>query len=244
MRRGPRSSAARVGRLDRVLEDVGSTGPEPRPKRLVLFLRARLRRRADDVRRSSRARSSRVRGGRAAAGEGAAGVRGEAGAGIGEVYAALDAVLKGWVDKSAARYKPAADPFSFDLQPRADLTAFYVEPAQTRPAVGYLGSAGLDVATVTIWASREARDDAGAAGLALANDLQRLRRAVCDADLGDDVLLRPTFESAVSTRREGAAGPPARDRTRPLPPVFPFVRHGFPTGLLGSRFYFGKRHVP
>ena len=77
MRRGPRSSAARVGRLDRVLEDVGSTGPEPRPKRLVLFLRARLRRRADDVRHSSRARSSRVRGGRAAAGEGAAGVRGE-----------------------------------------------------------------------------------------------------------------------------------------------------------------------
>ena len=143
MRRGPRSSAARVGRLDRVLEDVGSTGPEPRPKRLVLFLRARLRRRADDVRRSSRARSSRVRGDRAAAGEGAAGVRGEAGAGIGEVYAALDAVLKGWADKSAARYKPAADPFSFDLQPRADLTAFYVEPAQTRPAVGYLGSAGL-----------------------------------------------------------------------------------------------------
>ena len=107
----------------------------------------------------------RVRGGRAAAGEEAAGVRGEAGAGIGEVYAALDAVLKGWADKSAARYKPAADPFSFDLQPRADLTAFYVEPAQTRPAVGYLGSAGLDVATVTIWASREARDDAGAAGL-------------------------------------------------------------------------------
>ena len=113
MRRGPRSSAARVGRLDRVLEDVGSTGPEPRPKRLVLFLRARLRRRADDVRRSSRARSSRVRGGRAAAGEGAAGVRGEAGAGIGEVYAALDAVLKGWADKSAARYKTGGGSLQF-----------------------------------------------------------------------------------------------------------------------------------
>ena len=60
-------------------------------------------------------------------------------------------MLKGWADKSAARYKPAADPFSFDLQPRADLTAFYVEPAQTRPAVGYLGSAGLDVATPEVF---------------------------------------------------------------------------------------------
>ena len=97
---------------------------------------------------------------------------------IGELYEALAAVLAVWADKSTARYKPAADGFSFDAEPRADLTAYYVEPAQTRQAAGYVGGGGLDVAMVTIWASLEARDDPAAAGLALANDLQRLRAAI------------------------------------------------------------------
>ena len=83
---------------------------------------------------------------------------------IGELYEALAAVLAVWADKSTARYKPAADGFSFDAEPRADLTAYYVEPAQTRQAVGYVGGGGLDVAMVTIWASLEARDDPAAAG--------------------------------------------------------------------------------
>ena len=38
-------------------------------------------------------------------------------------------------------------------------------------------------------------------GLALANDLQGLRRAVRDADLGD-VNVRPTFETAVAPRAD------------------------------------------
>ena len=54
---------------------------------------------------------------------------------------------------------------------------------------------------VTIWASLEARDDPAAAGLALANDLQRLRAAIRDADLGD-VNLRPTFETSGAPRAD------------------------------------------
>ena len=119
---------------------------------------------------------------------------------IGELYEALAAVLAVWAHKSTARYKPAADGFSFDAEPRANLTAYYVEPAQTRQAVGYVGGGGLDVAMVTIWASLEARDQA-AAGLALANDLQRLRAAIRDADLGD-VNLHPTFETSVAPRAD------------------------------------------
>ena len=60
---------------------------------------------------------------------------------------------------------------------------------------------GLDVAMVTIWASLEARDDPAAAGQALANDLQRLRAAIRDADLGD-VNLHPTFETSVAPRAD------------------------------------------
>ena len=116
---------------------------------------------------------------------------------IGELYEALDAVLRAWADKAAAPYKPSADGFSFDAEPRADLTAYYVEPAQTRQVAGYVGGGGLDVVIVSIWASLEARDDPAAAGLALAAD----RAALRDADLGD-VNVRPSVETAVAPRAD------------------------------------------
>ena len=81
------------------------------------------------------------------------------------------------------------------------MTAYYVEPPQSRQVAGYLGGGALDVAAITVWVSREARDDAAAVGLALAGDLQRLRAAICDADLGD-ALIRPGVEVAVAARAD------------------------------------------
>ena len=58
--------------------------------------------------------------------------------------------------------------------------------------------------TVTIWISTEAGHDARAASARLAGDLDRLRRAVCDVDVGDAGHVRPTVETVIQPRGAGA----------------------------------------
>ena len=86
------------------------------------------------------------------------------------------------------RYERAADPFTFDRQPRTALDAYYLDPPSVRTAAAYYQGANL-VAEMTVWIAREARDDADRAIRDLAADLARLRRALVAADLGADTNL-------------------------------------------------------
>ena len=117
---------------------------------------------------------------------------------IDQVYAALGALCE------AAGYRPAADPFSFEYEPRTAGETYYLSPPALRQSVAYLGGSAQDVLTVTVWLSTEAGHDARAASARLAGDLDRLRRSVCDVDVGDAGHVRPTVETMVRPRGDGA----------------------------------------
>ena len=86
------------------------------------------------------------------------------------------------------RYTRSADAFSFDRQPRTDLTAYFLGPPSTRTLFAYAQGANL-AADLEIWLSREAREGAERQMGLLAGDLARLRRALVRSDLGGDVNL-------------------------------------------------------
>ena len=95
--------------------------------------------------------------------------------------------------------------FSFDLQPRTDFNSWYIDPPDTA-SEGYIGGVEHVVASVAIWLSRDASEDAEAAALALAGDLARLRHAVVRLDVeavGVDVNIHQGVTTTVQPRAEG-----------------------------------------
>ncbi len=126
---------------------------------------------------------------------------------IEHVYATLRDLLSIDFPKTSSRpYKAAADPFTFDLQPRSDFDSWFIDPPATR-STGYTGGVENVIATFTIWLSREAGEDAGGAAVALAGDLARLRHLVIAADFDAgpvDVNVHESVETSVQPRAEGA----------------------------------------
>ena len=90
------------------------------------------------------------------------------------IYAAVLAVMDGQGRRSV-------DPFSFDADPRDSETAWYVDPPSTT-STGAVGGLESVRATVVIWISRPAANDAAAAAVALAGELARLRHALASLD--------------------------------------------------------------
>ena len=121
--------------------------------------------------------------------------------GIEEVYEALRAVVAEWA--GARGYAAASDPFSFDLQPRIEQSAFYVDPPRLHTE-GYLGGAQNVMGQFAIWLSREAGDQATAAAARLTGDLGRLAAVLVRAELGDDVNVHERFEMDVAPRAADA----------------------------------------
>ncbi|MCY4633239.1 MAG: hypothetical protein OXG04_01810 [Acidobacteria bacterium] len=95
------------------------------------------------------------------------------------IYAAVLAVL----DTLPGRR--SVDPFSFDSDPRDSTTAWYVDPPRTTSS-GAVGGLESVKATLTIWVSRPAADDAAGAAVALAGELARLRHRLAALDVDDD----------------------------------------------------------
>ena len=120
--------------------------------------------------------------------------------GIEEVYEALRAVVAEWA--GARGYAAASDPFSFDLQPHTEQTAFYVDPPRLHTE-GYIGGSQLVTGQFAIWLSRAAGDNAAAEAARLAGDLGRLAAVLARADLGD-VNLHEAFEIDVQPRADRA----------------------------------------
>ena len=124
---------------------------------------------------------------------------------IERIYGALRAALVEFADKTSSRpYKAASDPFSFDLQPRTDLDAWYVDPPATQ-STGLVGDVESVQAQITIWLSHEAGEDAQGAALALAGDLARLRHAVLGLtfDGPADANIHQNIAAHVQARGEG-----------------------------------------
>ena len=121
--------------------------------------------------------------------------------GIEEIYEALRAAAAEWA--GARGYVAAADPFSFDLQPRIEASAYYVDPPRLHTE-GYLGGAQNVTGTFAIWLSREAGDQATVAAARLTGDLGRLAAVLLRADLGADTNVHERFEMDVAPRAEGA----------------------------------------
>ena len=110
---------------------------------------------------------------------------------------------------SSVEYKQSVDPFSAELQPRSDLTVFFIAPPASR-SEGYVGGAEDVTSTVVIWLSREAGENAEGAAVAVAADLARLRHAVVsldvdpDQELATDVNIHESVTTDVQPRAEGA----------------------------------------
>ena len=126
---------------------------------------------------------------------------------IERIYERLDALLAEFdPDGKGPRYKRSADPFSFEAQPRTELTSFYIAPPDVTQRIGYLGGASNDVATVRVFLAAEARDDADGAARRLAGDLARFKRTLLSAGvLGDDAnVWEQGFSMLVQPRPAGA----------------------------------------
>ena len=124
---------------------------------------------------------------------------------IERIDARLRELLTEFADKTASRaYKPAADPFSFDSQPRSDFDSWYIDPPETR-STGLIGGAESVIASCSIWVCAEAGEDAQTAAAALAGDLSRLRHAVVGItfDGPADVNFHGSIRAVVQPRREG-----------------------------------------
>lgn len=124
---------------------------------------------------------------------------------IERVYARLRTLMAVDFPKTSSRtYKAASDPFSFDSQPRSDFAAFYADPPLTQ-STGLVGDTESVTASITIWLSREAGEDAAGAAVALAGDLARLRHAVLGLtfDGPADINIHQNIAAHVQPRREG-----------------------------------------
>ena len=79
----------------------------------------------------------------------------------------------------------SVDPFSFDSDPRDSADAWYVDPPSTT-STGAVGGLESVRASLVVWVSRPAADDAAGAAVSLSGDLSRLRRAFAALDVDDD----------------------------------------------------------
>ena len=176
-----------------------------RPTADSLFFAAADAQNFDDLREGDRVG---FEDGRAGAATRPAGVQGQEGpmTTIETVYGRLRDLMTDDFEKVSSRqYKAASDPFSFDLQPRSDFDAWYVDPPATR-STGYTSGVENVEAAITIWVSREAGEDAAGAAVAIAGDLARLRHLVIglDFDAGPvDVNVHESVDAVVQPRREG-----------------------------------------
>ena len=105
---------------------------------------------------------------------------------------------------SSRPYKASTDAFSFDYSPRSDFDSWYIDPPSTQ-STGLVGDTESVTASITIWLSREAGEDAQGAAVALAGDLARLRHAVLGLtfDGPADVNLHQNIAAHVQPRGEG-----------------------------------------
>lgn len=117
---------------------------------------------------------------------------------IRRIHDALQAALTDYGEQ--AGLTPSADPFTFDHQPRTDFDCWYVDPPLTR-SEGIVGGVESVTATVTVWVSREAGQDAQEAALGVADDLAHLRHRIAALDVGPLVNVQPQISTVVQPRR-------------------------------------------
>ena len=121
---------------------------------------------------------------------------------IERIYGAVRVALETFASN---RYRPSADPFSFDADPRTDLESWYIRPSSTT-STGAVGGVESVVCTLVIWLSREAGHDAAGAALGLAADLARLRPTLAglDVDPGGPVNVDARMTTDVQPRASDA----------------------------------------
>ena len=85
-----------------------------------------------------------------------------------------------------ARGRRAVDPFSFDSDPRDAETSWYIDSPSTVSTGGAAGGTESVTATLTVWVSRPAANDAAGQAVLLAADLLQLRHKLASLDVGDD----------------------------------------------------------
>ena len=115
---------------------------------------------------------------------------------IERIYAAVLAVMAEYGRRSV-------DPFSFDADPRDSETAWYVDPPSTT-STGAVGGLESVTATLTVWVSRPAANDAAGAAVALAGDLARFRHRLASLDPTDDGRVNVGDRITTSVRPRGA----------------------------------------
>ena len=117
------------------------------------------------------------------------------------IWDAVQAVMAGYEAPDGTTYNRARDAFSFELDPRGDAPAFYVEPPQLDDGVQYLGGDGAMLATCTVWLSRPRSDDPDRAALALAMDCGEIRERIDAA--GMDWFVQSGASVRVATGDDG-----------------------------------------
>ena len=116
---------------------------------------------------------------------------------IERIYQAVVAVM----DKQPGRR--SSDPFTFDSDPRDSENAWYIDPPST-VSEGAVGGLESVQATLTVWVSRPAANDAAAQAVTMAGDLARLRHALASLDPTGDGRVNVGERITTAIRPRGA----------------------------------------
>ena len=111
----------------------------------------------------------------------------------------IEAIYRALLAVMAGQGRRSVDPFSFDSDPRDAETSWYLDPPSTVSS-GAVGGVETVQATVSIWVSRPAADDAAGAAVALAGGLARLRHQIAGMDVDPLVNVQPTIRTDVRPR--------------------------------------------
>ena len=117
------------------------------------------------------------------------------------IWTRIGEIVREYEAPDGTQYGRARDPFSFELDPRGDVPAFFLDPPALDQGVQFVGGGGAVLARCTIWLSRPRGEDADRQALALATDCGELRRLIDEA--GMDWFVQPGASVRLSTGDEG-----------------------------------------
>ena len=92
------------------------------------------------------------------------------------IWQQLGRIIEGYRASDGTTFRKSADPFTFDLDPRGDVPAYYIGAPTMRTGSEYMGGGSAELARFTVWLSRPRGDDADAAVQRVMGDLVAIRR--------------------------------------------------------------------
>lgn len=117
------------------------------------------------------------------------------------IWTTIGEIVAEYKSADGTKYEPSRDPFTFETDLRGDVASWYIEPPGLDQGVQFLGGGGSMIARCAVWLSRSRSDDPDRAALALATDLDAIRRAI--DDVNGDWFVQPGASVRIATGDDG-----------------------------------------